>query len=593
MLINSPGQERACLGIKAQYPKIFQCIPHASFDSFQHFENSGTYPTPPVWTRNSQAHVVGYELAKVSKKIKEIEEFLRVEPGELQKTDEEVEAWYNPQIEANKNLVLQIQAVEDWDNTRRLQRLEDTKLHKNKRAEYYREQAKNMVPPLEPEALVLTQSYIRAVDIPKAPSERSWQILEKKLKKERAEAEGIVRAQKDEENLIEHRQQCIDMYRTLAERRAKNDTVEQIAVLAAADAVIESLKASNVLDQIADVDIIHVILRQVHKRYYAAEDAPGPEHNTNGYRLLLADAKMVYERKIEPIINGWNDEARSKVAKMLKCRGCVRRDIQHRFTWDQLFCHIARKHAPDIGDFRQLHVPIAELPGSVTFPWCRLEWPKNLPMIAEHHTATGKWDPQDDSEYQEAPRAKKVTASHAAYAGRSVSREAGPPDLRFVDNVMYAVSLLRPTPLDAKFKTCIAFTFALNKYGLVAGETPLFDVVIDLQLALVRGGHYDLFEHFRCHTCCQQSNPAKNNKFVNKGQPFGELVEHYRACHSPGQWTTHMLKLPSPEELWSALSEPGMHSALQVFEQLFPMKEEANIDPVLRGGHIAPVAHMG
>ena len=593
MLTSTPGQERACLAMKEQHPKIFECIPHAVFDSFYNFETSGTYPVPPVWGRNSQAHLIGYEKSAITTKIAEVEEFLRVEPSESQKTEEEVEAWYNPQIEANKALILQVQAVEDWEYTCRLQRLDDTKAHKTKRAEYFQQQAKTMVPPLELEALVLVQSYKRAIAITKPPSERAWQILRPKLEAERAKAEQEVQKRKDQDNVIEHRQQCIDNYRTLAERRAKNDTVEQIAVLAVADAVIESLKAAYVFNEIADADIIHVILRQVYEQYYAADDAPGHEDITNDYCLLLADAKMVYECKIEPIINGWNDEARSKAAKLLKCPGCVRKDVQLRYTLDQLFCHIGKKHAPEIGDFHQLHVPNEELPGSVPFPWCCLDWPKNLPMLAEHHKATGKWDPEDDSEYVKAPRLKEVASSHAAYSGRSVSWEGGPPFEQFVENVIFAGSLLRPTPLDAKFKTHIAFTFALDRHILANAVAPPFEVLSALQLALVRGGHYNLFEQFRCYSCCQQANPAKNNKFVNKGQPFGEIVEHYRACHSHGQWTTHMLKFPSHEELWSALSKPDMPAALLVFEQLFPMKEEANIHPSLRPGYVAPVAFMG
>lgn len=578
--------------MKERHPKIFKCIPHAVFDSFYNFETSGTYPIPPLWSRNSQAHLIGYELSAITAKITEIEKFLRVEPGGIPKTHEEIEAWYNPQIDANKGMILQVQAVENWDNTCRLKKSDDARTYRHKRAGYYLEQAKSMVPPLEPEALILIQSYKRAITIPKPPSERSWQILQPKLQEERAAAEQIVQQRKDQENLIEHRQQCIENYRMLMERRAKNDTVEQFAVLAVADAVIGSLRATNAVNEIADVDIVHIILRQVYQRYYAAEDAPEYELNTNKYRLLLADAKMVYECRIEPIINGWMDEARSKAARLFKCPGCARKDVQLRYTFDQLFCHIGKKHAPEIGDFYQLHIPSAELPGYVFFPWCLLEWPKNLPMLAEHHTATGKWDPSDGSEYQQAPRIKKVILSHAAFSGRSVSWEGGPPFAQFVENVIYVGSLLRPTFLHAKFKSQIAFTFALDRHFLANAVAPSFDVLTALQLALVRGGHYDLFEQFRCYTCCLQPNPAKNNKFVNKGQPFGEIIEHYRACHSHGQWTTHMLTFSSHEELWSALAEPDMHTALQVFDRLFPMKEEANLDPVLRGGYLAPVAFM-
>lgn len=572
--------------MKDLHPRIFDCIPHAVFDSFHHFETSGTYIIPPLWVRNSQAHIVGYELSAITAKIAEIEEFSRVKPGETPKTDEEIESWYSPQIDANNQLMLHIQDVECWDNTCRLQRFDETKAHKNTRAEYYQEQAKSMVPPLEVEALILIPSYKRAIIIPRPPGERSWQILQPKLQEERAAAEQVVQQRKDQENLIEHRQQCIDNYRVLVERRARNDTLEQLAVLAVADTVMESLKATNVFNEISDVDFVHIILRQVYKRYYA-------EHSTNNYHLLLADAKMVYECKIEPIISGWMDEARSKAARLLKCPGCIRKDVQLRYTFDQLFCHIGKKHAPEISDFYQLHIPSEELPGSVPFPWCRLDWPKNLPMLAEHHKANGKWDPEDDSEYQKAPQSKKATSSHAAFSGRSVSWEGGPPFEEFVENVIYAGSLLRPTPLNAKFRTHIAFTFALDRHLLANAEAPKFEIVATLQLALVRGGHYDLFEHFRCHTCCQQTNPAKNNKFFNRGQPFGELIEHYRACHSHSQWTTHFLKFASHEELWSALSEPEMRASLQVFERLFPMKEEANLDPVLRGGYIAPVAVMG
>ncbi len=587
------SQESASSSIRSKHPKILECIPHGLFDSWGHYESAGNY-THSGWHRIGHGQQRGFETASITRQLHEVEGFL-ASGQDGKRTEEEIEAWYAPRLAANLSFVKQVQALEDWVEKSNREKLRDAGQQKTERERFYKDRALAMDPPLQAAALELIQAYKRAIAIPRVPSERSWQVLYPKLVEGRVVAERLVQEEQDRLERVELNQKLSLEYTDIMMRRSTDDTVEQALVLNLADEVLSNLDQEIPVGPIDDADFVLLVLRAIREKYYRLNESARPlaYGNAGRYRLLLDDAKMVYEKKISPSIEEWRDPARSKAARLFKCPGCTRTDINLRYTFGQLFCHLNEKHASQIGDFSILRGDLLQLPVGVRFPWCRLEWPIKLPILAEHHTSTGRWSPDDASEYVLAPpKPVPVPVIQSAFEQREVSATDGPAREKFVDNIIYAGSHLRHTGLMAKYQTQIALKFAVEKYAMVSDEPPSIEEIPLLDLARIRTGNYPLFDYFRCKACCDTPEPARNNKFVNKCQPFGELASHFKMAHFHLSWVSDMLVLPSETELWMALTEPGMESGLKVFDKLFPLREEHLLDPMLRGQFKAPVANM-
>lgn len=117
----------------------------------------------------------------------ELESFLTQDP-----TEDEIEAWFDSRIAANKLLVAQLQAVEDFCEKRRVARLDDTLKSKDIRKRFYQDRAAQVDPPIALGVLWECESYRRAANIhrPAVDLERSWLTLLPKLEKERVEIEA-------------------------------------------------------------------------------------------------------------------------------------------------------------------------------------------------------------------------------------------------------------------------------------------------------------------------------------------------------------------------------------------------------------------
>lgn len=577
-----------------QHPKIQECIPHGMFDSWGHYESTARYSSTG-WHRSGHGQQRGYELAAITKQLQDIEKFLDPGEGGEVKSEEEIDAWYAPRIEANQKLMEEVEKVENWFEKNSREKVRGAGNQKLEREKFYKTHALSMDPPLQAAALERIPAYQRAANIPRAPSERSWQLLLPKLMEERAAAEKLVRDEQERLERVELNQKLSMEYTNIMRHRNMDDSPEQKLVLKLADDVLSNLKTELPVNPIDDADFVLLVLRAVRKKYYRLDDSKRPTAygKFGKHRLLLDDARMVYELKLSPAIESWKDPARSKVARLFKCPGCTRTDINLRYTFGQLFCHLNEKHAGQIGDFSVLRAEKLQLPVGVRFPWCRLEWPLKLPILAEHHNSTGRWNPHDQSDYVLAPP-KPATASTSisAFEKRSVSATAGSTHGSFVDNVIYAATLLRQTPLTAKYQTQIALKFAVDKSAEFTDEPAAIEHLALLDLARIRTGNYPLFDNFRCKACCDTPEPARNNKFVNKCQPFGELAHHFKTNHNHLPWVANMLVLPSEAELWLALNEQNMEPAMDVFGKLFPRREQHLLLPPLRYPLKAPVANM-
>lgn len=565
------------------------------FDSWGHYESAARYSSTG-WHRSGHGQQRGYELAAITKQLQDIEIFLDDSGTDGKgKSEEEIDAWYEPREKANTKFMEEVETLENWLEKNSREKVRGAGNQKLEREKFYKAHALAMDPPLQAAALERIPAYKRAANISKAPSERSWQLLLPKLKEERAAAEKLVRDEQERLERVDFNQRLSLEYQNIMIHRSSEDTPEQELVLKLADDILSNLHTEIPISPIDDADFVLLVLRAVRAKYYSLDESERPDAYGRGgkHRLLLDDARMVYELRLSPKIETWKDPARSKAARLFKCPGCTRTDINLRYTFGQLFCHLNEKHAGQIGDFSVLRADRLQLPVGSRFPWCRLEWPLKLPILAEHHNSTGRWNPDDDSDHILAPlKSAKVFTLESAFERRSVSATDGPGHGNFVDNIIYAATLLRHTPLVAKYQTQIALRFAVDKSAEFPDEPPAIQDLALLDLARIRTGNYPLFNNFRCKACCDTPEPARNNKFVNKCQPFGELASHFKANHWHLSWVSDMLVLPTEEELWLALTEPEMEPAMDVFNKLFPRHEEHLLDPTLRCPLKAPVAKM-
>ncbi len=502
---------------------------------------------------------------------------------ETNPTEEEEFDWYTEKIALKDDLMEMIQKVEDWvELPKRDKRVEGQRL-KAERVAFFEEKAMSLTPPLTPETLHLIPAYGRAIDIAKPPTERSWKALAPKLEVDRAAAEEMASSSNSGDADVNARlkQDRLDLYY----ERQNNDSLQQLRVLRVADDVIEAVlnaaqatptQASSCADTtIDDQDFALIVLKKVWNQFYDDIDQDGTA--ALGMRLLLDDAIMVYKLKICPVIDDWADAARSKKAKSFKCPGCTRTDVNAKYDFEDLITHLT-KHSNKLGDFTMFRKPGPEQMNSVLGGiGLVVEWTRNLPVLATHQTATGKWDPHDETPYHRfQPPNPEVNPPFRLYFNRDT---VGPDDIQrgnFAANAIYAAQKFKETKLHAKYKTMIAFKYALFQWykqsRTEASPEPHLTALDEINVELMKIGEYDLFHGFRCPKCVDASL-ARLRKFAEKDQSFSDLLVHFKAAHIGENWVKSLMALPSEDELWEKLNEMGQEDALVVFENLFPMRK--------------------
>ncbi|KZF24771.1 hypothetical protein L228DRAFT_245776 [Xylona heveae TC161] len=568
-------QESAAAGIRDAYPRLMECIPHGVIDSWGGYESAGFYPRS--WQRSGHSRQRVFLWADFLSILHEYKEFIGQGLGSTEsKTEEEIEQWYSIKEAQAKEHLSRIQLIEDWVETRSREEKRQTAAWRGFRVDYFTVRAVELDPPITESVLQLMPAFKRAIEIAKPPSLRSWEILLPKLLQEREEAERAELQIRQARENVEITNQRRAGYEALAASRLPFSALEQVRLLAVADHVLERLQSSHV----PDADFILVALRNVRALYYESCNVVSIENRWAHYRLLLDDARGVYTLKISPLIDSWDDPARIRAAKFLKCPGCVRNDIRHRFTFEDLFHHIHEKHACHVGDFRRLREEA--LPSGHMFPWCTIEWPVNLPALAEHHNATGRWDPDDDRPYVLAPISHDDAGEGvSAFEGRRPSSISGNAPWDFVENVVYAVTRLLNASLATEFKRQIAFEYGIRKMTM-GGPVQFmyyFHLIHSLDKVLITRGLYDVFNHVKCGHCVS-SPTAQRAKNWSKAHGFGELITHYSSTHNLNDWDRELLSLPSDKELSQALracsssSDPGAQFAVAVFDELFPLTHQ-------------------
>lgn len=562
--------------LEKTYPMLPECLVRVTFDSWGRYCWVGENSSRPSWSQHSGNHV-RYSRLALTDFIRDVDEFTASGPNGETKTDEEKEAWFEERKMANSAVVEQLQLIEVYMEHEKQSKSVQAKAIKAARIAYFKSRAALMVPPLLVEALDMLPKYRAAIEINKFPTERSWHELLPKLEADRAKAEERLLANA---RMIEDTKASDKLsmeYASTEENRLQNTTLEQVFVLALADKVVGELGARVEAGVVAHVDFVPLVFRNIYEAYDKTHDTGKPgNYEGRPYRLLMDDARMVNNQIIMPFVNNWENPAKIRAAKELKCPGCKRKDSHRLHSFENLMRHIYDTHRSRVGSLSYFDTPLKTLPPRHSgLAWYRLEWPRNLPILASHHEVTGEWDPNDHSEYIYMPRVQPRVLSHGAFDGRCVSNDDNPPHQDFLENIIHAATLLVEAPFPDKFKTQIVYKYALDRYNkFYLGSDVPTEVMADLPTTLIRAGIRGLFEGFHCLACSMDDHrPRRYNKFAEKNQTLGDLIKHYLATHEPSKWSEDMIKFTSDKELWNALTKPGAEKAYQVFVNLFPERE--------------------
>ena len=596
-----------------RFPHLFQCLTFATFDSWRHYNwagNKSDFPEPRDWQKEQRWPELGYERMAVHSLMNEIDRLRKPrETGQII-DDEEKHAWFTAKIAARKELMTKLQAVEHYVEKEKRKVIENGVRLRSSRAEFFKKRAQALDPTFSVEALGKIAAYHHAISITKEPTERSWQELLPKLQAQRAEAEAIVGEEKRIALMPGGKDvDAIASYRAIEETFRNLDTPEQILILITADKVIAELGLPNrnktAMDNtrwqtvkfdsylrvpdslvdakavIADCDIVQMILRSIFDTYEALPDywKSIAEHSRDcsRYGLCMADAQMLFENKILPVIHGWKDKARFKAATSFKCPGCKRSEKGNDRTFYHHFQHIYQVHAPVVGDFSCFRVNHRTVPNWLGFPWYRIDWPRNLPMLSRFHSSNGAWDREGRYESVAIVTPKeKPTVAQNPFQDRQASAYAAFPTSSLADTIVNVSKMLQSTAIADIFKTQIAIRYVLSLNLVPDPAEPSVEEWEKISVWLEREKLDGVFKT-RCKLCCGKPERGKN-KFVNRPQSLGLLHTHFRRNHyyySRGQRESFpdILELPSEQELGAALAKPGNETAMLLFEQLFPKQQ--------------------
>jgi hypothetical protein len=467
---------------------------------------------------------------------------------------DQLEAWKDEKRKKARDLMRACEGIENWCITVAA----DQPRHRRARREFFEAQAANLTPPMSKDVLAKTMAHKMALDSNREPTQRSWSELKNKILPLRAASEELLDLEQQYQRYRNTgvESPAITRYRqlhTLRSRLAIMDTPllpEQAFVIKLARLALRACKDRGT----ADADIVLMVLKSVFCTYQLVPDDEKPQGTNTDltvgtYKLTLDDAKMIVDDVIEPWVKDLEDKDRTReILGKFKCVGCVRRDCTTRYTFAKLFEHIFEKHAIYVSegeDFHKLYRPFDEI-RRITFPWCTVEWPKNLPVGASHHTVSKekRWKADDDVPYEEAA----LPPDTAAFVGRHAFNNAAITAIDFEGNLVFAAAKLLQTKLDVKAQLRIILEYALERYSSVHGNvTPSLNHFMTCLPKLQAAN--DLFTlNFNCGACKRGADiPASATHF--RAENFTKLKEHFDKTHGKEKWTEGYLDLPSDTEL--------------------------------------------
>ncbi|KAG8533208.1 uncharacterized protein KY384_001991 [Bacidia gigantensis] len=511
-------QERCAKEQLKMYERASKCIPHAMFDSWNHYQWAGHHEIPPPWASTYGAQTPVYSKYDIEKFNDRLENFLIADPK-----GDEIDQWFKKEEQINAEFMKQLQTVETWMEMDKIKREKGRVERREERIMFYQKKAMNLLPPLEANVLELCPSYDRAIQISKAPSQKSWTILLEKLKLERAYAATRLARIKRARYHLEYRQHLTDRYHNTLKRRSSLDTPEQRLVLNLADQVIYNL----LLDPkgINEADIVNVVLREVYDAYQnvTQEDMP-MTYDHLPYRLIMDDARLVYERRIIPMLRCFKNTSKLQDAKMLKCPEPDCKGIHDgNFEFEDLMSHLRTKH------YRIKNIEILPpifVANDNRSLWLSYEWPRNLPMQAVHQQAQDEWDIDAEISYTRAVSPGRSLLQQMIAASTQVQAFRALP--MFTSSVLRAADTLRDLGIGNRYKAIIALEFAFGEWTQSQTMQIQTSELSMLRTTLQTFGYGNLFQSSSCMRC---RNKCPYSVFGTESHNLGELAKHYMKEH--------------------------------------------------------------
>lgn len=581
-------------------PRLLECIPAALFAGGKY---KGTKRSAPdAWAGAGHTMFVAEDVANIKAEFKVL-----VESGA---SVEAQTAWIDSRSSAMTELSNKIRDIEAWEKRKAL----EAPKFRTARFDFFSKKAGDLDTPITTNVLDRMTSFCMALDSNRAPNDAQWTVLLPKLLSERPEAERLARisqAEQDYQNGANPTE--IDLYRNLHLHRNQESSPEQRFAMDMARRSLEVVAQQSV----ADTDFVLLVLRHVHRTYSELKAFEKPmgvcmDGKRHLYELTLDDAKMIVEKVIIPHIDTWGVITRMVAAKeRFKCSACQRKDCVTRYSFEAAFGHINAKHSRRTGEYSRLRRAIAHPPDHV-FPWYTVPWPRNLPILPDHHSLERgyRWDPDDTADYVEAPRA----GTESAFDGRCPTGVLNLAPEDFTGNLKFVAGKLLATRLEPDYQTKVALEFALRRYATSYEKAhPPMTAILHAYNALLDTQNRNVLNRLRCRKCVMDVHCPRTAKFVKSPQPFIELYEHFQAKHIELPWVQNMLHLPSDTEVKDALESDDeqlkaaksavtkneearrnvarkkpskktdvilkTQSSLEVFRELFV--EEEQIDPAL------------
>lgn len=493
--------------------------------------------------------------ADFARTLREFEEFESRIDGDGPEVSDVRMSWVDDKKKANEELVKKLQAIEHWAET--------YKADKDKGVDQPTGSASESGTSNTREREVSERIQPRAQS-PSATAPKNPMVA-------------------GEEQVNEPLTRHPDEYENLSRARQERRCSETDYVLVLARHIVEDMDGSS--EPIMDGDFVRIALMETFQRYQEHRDVETP------YKLLMDDARLVYQEVLKPMLDSrarYGHHKRQVVTGSVRCPGCKRgRGNKNLYNFPALMTHIFESHANDsTGDFDYFDISRAELPSDVDFPWCYVEWPRNLPIPAVGQDTSGRWDVHAKGEKHPRPSycVDPSPQGPGAFDDRVAAVSVGPLASEFVKNVLYAASQLEESSIGDTFKTQITLEYAVRKFESARGVRPGFELLEALQLGLMLHGVKGLFEGFRCQQCCEAVvREGKTGYFARSVKPLGRLIEHFQKTHlKGGDWTRDMLNLPTAQDLLAELQLPCNKSAYTIFQQLFPTNVDSTLDPQLR-----------
>lgn len=571
---------------------------HATIDSWGSYEyaGSGTDRLKKMAGHGDQAIYLRSDVVQILGQYEAFQHSADAAQWSDERKQEENNKWLETQKAGVLARLTEIFQVEEWLRSHQTEKQGQNRINKTQRQEFFIRKASQMTPPITEAVLKLIPAYQNAVKILKAPTEKSWNILQPKLVQDMDAAKGLLRS----DALVAAHS---DLYKIVLAQRRDNATEEQKLVLELADQAIARVRKRVDARSLSDEDFSLLVLESVWVKYNKIPNMARPKsllpltHPDGRWALTLDDARMIYEY---PIVRALTDRRRDSRARLqisiFKCPGCVRADTNKRFTLKELWTHIREKHAQGVGPFSCFRKAGSN---NHSYSWFNIPWTRNLPALAEHQQATGQWDPHDATPFQPSnavPEVPAATTGRSPFDGRRASdtysgRATGLDD--FVGNVIDAAIAFKSTGVPAHLRSKLALRYALERYeahsthqkGLADADpsnrtevptTPDFSVLEELSVILIRMNDFDLFEGMYCKACADAEPKRLGRHYGNTLHTRGNLITHYKSNavnsrnHELQSWSTNMFKLPNDEALANTLWREGMEAARAMFDTFFP-----------------------